>query len=150
VLCTAGAPVKHTGLPSPPAVLKLKCYWSAVLSAALSAVICYAVVLTLSCVQVYDTNMHQFVGSIKRPKGGRFADCFDCQLYVHDGDTAEVLYVAWPDCIKVGGGGSWGTRQYWPSGFKANISIRPSQYIISRAAELHDLSCAGSGAAGSA
>jgi hypothetical protein len=52
-------------------------------------------------VQVYDTNMHQFVGSIKRPRGGRFADCFDCQLYVHDGDTAKVLYVAWPDYIKV-------------------------------------------------
>lgn len=50
---------------------------------------------------MYDTNIHQFVGSIKRPRGGRFADCYDCQLYVHDGDAAEVVYVAWPDCIKV-------------------------------------------------
>eukprot|EP00879_Flechtneria_rotunda_P009956 GHRR01010412.1.p1 GENE.GHRR01010412.1~~GHRR01010412.1.p1 ORF type:complete len:643 (+),score=235.12 GHRR01010412.1:168-2096(+) len=49
-------------------------------------------------IKVYDTNTHQFIGSISRPRGGRFADCYDCRLYLHEG--AE-LYAAWPDCIKV-------------------------------------------------
>jgi hypothetical protein len=37
-------------------------------------------------------------GSIPRPRGGRFPDCCECRLYLHEG---EDLYVAWPDCIQV-------------------------------------------------
>eukprot|EP00775_Hariotina_reticulata_P006761 gene6761-6978_t len=50
-------------------------------------------------IKVYDTNSHQFIGSISRPRGGRFADCYDCCLYLHPEST--TLYVAWPDAITV-------------------------------------------------
>jgi hypothetical protein len=80
---------------------------------------------------VYDTNTHTFAGAIKRPGGGPFADCADCQLYVREPDEQQQqqqkqqqqqqvgasssaasashvvtaglqeLYIAWPDAIKV-------------------------------------------------
>ena len=56
--------------------------------------------------QVYDTGLHQMVGTVLRNKDGRFADCFDCRLYLHDDNR---LFIAWPDCVKVRCRG-WGGR----------------------------------------
>lgn len=49
-------------------------------------------------VQVYDTNAHQLIGSLSRPKGGAHAACRRCSLYLHEGST---LYIAWADAVRV-------------------------------------------------
>ncbi|GBF95415.1 hypothetical protein Rsub_08377 [Raphidocelis subcapitata] len=50
--------------------------------------------------RVYASSNHQLLGSMARPKHGRFSDCLSSRLFLAPDESA--VYAAWPDAVRVG------------------------------------------------